>query len=88
MPVVNAQMIRDRFARSMTRSIMECRIWLSATEGNQVAVDLLRGEEGAVAAAKLVETLMAHIGHETAVTADSKDARSKARRAVARIGGD
>lgn len=88
MPVVNAQMIRERFARSMTRSVMECRIWLSATEGNQVAVDLLRGEEGAVATAKLVETLMAHIGHATAVTADSKAARSQARRVVSRLVGD
>lgn len=85
--MVNIDMTRSRIAKSMTRSVTECRIWLSTGQGSQEMVDLLRGDPGMVLIAKLTEVVMAHIGHETEVTADSKSARSKAMRTVSKLVG-
>lgn len=85
----NVEMIRKYIAQGQAREWQRLRVYISMLGGeNTEVLDRMREREGEIRLARIVETVMAELGHQTAVTADdsrTRDVRSKARRAVGRI---
>ncbi len=69
------------------RAVDGVRQYASMLPGGGAVADLLRGDEGRIRQARIVEFMLAELGFETDVKADDTRARSRTRRAIARQGG-
>lgn len=81
----NVEQVRQRIARGQASELVRLRGFLSSIDGNQFAVDQLRGEMGDLLLADITELVLTHLGHTTEVTrmADGKDGvASQARKAT------
>lgn len=80
------ELIRARAVRGFEAELLRFKSFVSMTEGNAPAVDALKGEEGRPVneklTAKLVDVVLAHIGHTAKRGAD--DPESQTRRVVKR----
>lgn len=72
------ELVRQRVAKGLHGELTRLRIWISAVEGNEEAVEKLRGKDCELLLATMTEGLLAHLGHTTAVKSDVT--QSKARR--------
>lgn len=79
----HVELVRQRITSGLHGELTRLRIWVSATDGNEAAVERLREQALSLILAQLTETLMEHMGHATAVNADRTE--SKARRAAAKL---
>ena len=90
----HVELIRGRILRGFAGELARLRIFISATEGNQEAVDKLRGEPGDTLLAKVTDIILQELGHtperyrvgpgaSQAVPVESAD--SHIRRAVAKL---
>ena len=75
--------VRDIAVSCVGRGLERMRYLLSATPGCEDLADQLRHKNGELLHARMVEWMMAELGHETELTADDPD-YSEARRAVKR----
>lgn len=69
------------------RAVDSVRQYVSMLPGGGAVADRLRGDEGRIRQARIVEFMLAELGIENDVKADDKHARSRTRRAIARQGG-
>lgn len=81
----HVELIRARILRGLVSEFVRLRVFISATEGNQEATDLLRGEKGDLLLAKTTDFIMRELGH--AVETPVADKNSVVRRAVKRVRG-
>lgn len=88
MALRNVEIVRDRIVRGMHRELSSLRSWLSGTD-NHEAVELLRGEEGDARLARVVDKVLAELGHETDVESDrpQSQTRRKVRGAMGHVDG-
>lgn len=81
----SVEQVRQRITRGQASELVRLRSFLSSIDGNQYAVDQLRGEVGDLLLADITELVLTHLGHTTEVTrmADGKDGvASQARKAA------
>ena len=81
----NVEQVRLRIARGQASELTRLRSFVSSIDGNQFAVDQLRGEIGDLLLADITELILTHLGHTTEITrmADGKDGvASQARKAA------
>jgi len=81
----HVERIRARIVQGQVGELTRLRNYISLTDGNQEAVDLLRGDPGAMILAKVTDLLLKELGHETDTPVES--AASKVRRDVSRLRG-
>lgn len=74
------ELIRDRIARGQQRELVALRQFISMTPGNNDVVDRLRDKGVGVLLAKVVDLIMAELGHATKTP--PSDSNSVARRAA------
>lgn len=94
MALRHVELIRSRVLRGQMGELARIRNFVSATEGNQEAVDALRGESGNLILARVTELILQEIGHVQESTnrkngahAPVESKASQVRRAVRRISG-
>lgn len=96
MTLRHVELIRSRVLRGQNGELQRLRNFVSATEGNQQAVDALRGDSGNMILARVTELILQEIGHvqesTSRRTADGavtpvESSASHVRRAVRRIRG-
>lgn len=66
--LVAVEQVRQRIARGQAGELSRLRIFLSSIDGNQHAVDSLRGEHGELLLADITELVLMHLGHTTELT--------------------
>lgn len=83
------ELVRQRVAKGLNGELIRLRVWISAVDGNEAAVEMLRGKAVEIILASLTESLLSHMGHSTALTTDTagRESESKARRAVNKFTG-
>jgi hypothetical protein len=76
----NIELIRQRVAAIQQREFVRLRAWLSMMGENNEVIARMEGRDGEHRLARIVECVMAELGHQTKVPADRRG--SRARRAV------
>ena len=64
----NVEAVRQRVVRGQASELARLRTYISAIDGNQFAVDQLRGEVGDALLADVTELILTHLGHTTEIT--------------------
>lgn len=81
----SVEQVRQRITRGQASELVRLRSFVSSIDGNQFAVDQLRGDVGDVLLADITELILTHLGHTTEVTrmADGQNGvASQARKAT------
>lgn len=60
----NVELVHARVQRGMMNELVRLRSWLSSAD-NHEAAELLNGKEGDAVLARMVEFLMAELGHKS-----------------------
>lgn len=81
MSLKSADLIRQRVIRGFRDELVRIRMFISGTEGNEVAVEKLRDQSGEDILANVADTFLRSIGQETKTPASNKG--SKVRRQMA-----
>jgi hypothetical protein len=85
MPIHRIEQVRERIIRAQEIEVTRLRGYLSLIDGNQTVLPRLEGTAKELLVARLTETVLEALGHQTAVTAG--DSASHVRRAVTRAVG-
>lgn len=75
--------VRKRVAQGVVRELVSLRAFISATDGNQEAVERLRGDSGAKVLAIVTDCIMSQLGAPTAEAGNKPN--SAAARAAKRV---
>lgn len=81
----HVELIRQRIVRGQAQELRRLRAFISTTDGNVDAIAKMEGDEGMHLLAEVSEFILAKLGHSTKVTADSTEARSRARRVASQV---
>jgi len=87
MSLKQVELVRRRATSGWANELTRLRVWLSTIDGNNDAVERLRGTSGQELLAVLVENTLGHLGHDTALSASAESAhkRSQAGKAARRF---
>lgn len=86
MGLKQVEKVRQRIAHGLNREIVGIRSFLSLTEGNQEAIERLRGEQHELVLASLTEAVLMHLGNPPTVEPPTSP-NSAARRTVRKLVG-
>lgn len=85
MALKHVEKIRAAIVRQQVTALSRLRFYVSSIDENPAAIEALRGEIGEVLLARVVDTILRGIGHETDTPVEEKT--SHVRRAIARVRG-